>query len=76
MTDPERLLSEIARALKPEGVLLVSTPQFVGRQNYISPHHEREFTLPEFRDLLVRTTGNCVPARAVFQPRVIAGLLW
>jgi len=31
---------------------------------------------PELADLLVRATGNCVPARAVFQPRVIAGLLW
>ena len=31
---------------------------------------------PELADLLVRATGNCVTARAVFRPRVIAGLLW
>jgi geranylgeranyl reductase family protein len=30
---------------------------------------------PELADLLVRATGNVVPARAVFAPSVIAGLL-
>ena len=30
---------------------------------------------PELADLLVRATGNCVPARAVFTPRVLAGLV-
>ncbi|MGH7522166.1 MAG: NAD(P)/FAD-dependent oxidoreductase [Gemmatimonadales bacterium] len=30
---------------------------------------------PALADLLVRATGNCVPARAVFTPRVLAGLV-
>jgi len=30
---------------------------------------------PELADLLVRATGNCVPARAALTPRVLAGLL-
>jgi menaquinone-9 beta-reductase len=30
---------------------------------------------PHLADLLVRATGNCVPARAVLTPRVLAGLV-
>ena len=30
---------------------------------------------PRLADLLVRATGNCVPARAVLTPRVLAGLV-
>ena len=30
---------------------------------------------PELADLLVRATGNCVPARSALTPRVLAGLL-
>ena len=31
---------------------------------------------PDLADLLVRATGNCVPARAVLAPDVLARLLW
>ena len=31
---------------------------------------------PGLADLLVRATGNCVPARAVLNPRVLANLVW
>jgi len=31
---------------------------------------------PELADLLVRATGNCVPARSVLAPGVLARLLW
>ncbi len=30
---------------------------------------------PELADLLVRATGNCIPARAALTPRVLAGLV-
>jgi len=30
---------------------------------------------PDLADVLVRATGNCIPARAVFAPRVLAGLV-
>ena len=30
----------------------------------------------DLADLLVRATGNCVPARAVLAPGVLAGLIW
>jgi flavin-dependent dehydrogenase len=30
---------------------------------------------PDLADLLVRATGNCIPARAVLSPRVLAGLV-
>jgi hypothetical protein len=31
---------------------------------------------PDLADLLVRATGNCVPARAALAPGVLARLLW
>ena len=31
---------------------------------------------PELADLLVRATGNCIPARAALAPAVLAGLVW
>src|SRR5205823_12522322 len=31
---------------------------------------------PAVADLLVRATGNCVPARAVLNPRVLTRLVW
>jgi geranylgeranyl reductase family protein len=31
---------------------------------------------PDLADLLVRATGNCVPARSVLAPNVLARLLW
>jgi hypothetical protein len=30
---------------------------------------------PDLADLLVRATGNCIPARAALMPRVLAGLI-
>jgi geranylgeranyl reductase family protein len=48
----------------------------VGWPSLIERVVQRMTRRPELADLLVRATGNCVPARAVFQPRVIAGLLW
>ena len=48
----------------------------VGWPSLIERVVKRMTRRPELADLLVRATGNCVPARAVFQPRVIAGLLW
>jgi flavin-dependent dehydrogenase len=36
---------------------------------------ERMLRRPQLADLLVRATGNCIPARAVLTPRVLAGLV-
>lgn len=36
---------------------------------------DRMLRRPELADLLVRATGNCIPARAALMPRVLAGLV-
>jgi ubiquinone/menaquinone biosynthesis C-methylase UbiE len=51
MTDPDLFLSELYRVLRPGGVLLISTPLNTGRE-HISPCHEKEYSLAEFRCLL------------------------
>jgi SAM-dependent methyltransferase len=58
--DAERLLDEARRALKPEGILVCSTPnRFVTHPGAtlavrpISPFHKREYSIEEFRTLLL-----------------------
>jgi 2-polyprenyl-3-methyl-5-hydroxy-6-metoxy-1,4-benzoquinol methylase/glycosyltransferase involved in cell wall biosynthesis len=46
-------ISNIARLLRPDGVLLISTPNPTVTQMYgENPYHLREMTLPEFHELL------------------------
>ncbi len=50
--DPEKLLRETCRVVKPPGLLILSTPnKSVVRHN---PHHVREFSVSELIDLVSR----------------------
>jgi SAM-dependent methyltransferase len=47
---PDRLLKCIARHLKPDGILVASTPRFLGEKR--THFHVREFTLDEYMALM------------------------
>lgn len=51
--DQERLVSELARLLRPDGLLLISSPNR-GEYPPGNPHHLHELTSEELRDLLSR----------------------
>jgi SAM-dependent methyltransferase len=54
LNEQEKFLSEVVRILKHEGLFLVSTPnKDANAQEYVNPFHTREFTIEEFRNLLV-----------------------
>jgi O-antigen biosynthesis protein len=53
--DQERVLSEIARVLADDGLLIMSTPErhlYAEATGQDNPFHERELTLEQFRELL------------------------
>jgi SAM-dependent methyltransferase len=55
LTQQDRLMREIRRVLKPEGFLLLSTPNrvfYTEERKEINPFHTREFELQEFQDFL------------------------
>jgi SAM-dependent methyltransferase len=56
---PEHLISEAKRILKPDGVLIISTPDKQARSNErnLSPHTS-EMYVREFQELLERHFGN------------------
>lgn len=51
LADPKELLSLIHGELAPQGIALVGTPLFVGKDD-ISPYHVKEFTIKELREIL------------------------
>jgi ubiquinone/menaquinone biosynthesis C-methylase UbiE len=53
--DQEKFLSEVRRVLRPEGLLIISSPNrdvYSAPGSPPNPHHIRELTLDEFKDLL------------------------
>jgi O-antigen biosynthesis protein len=57
LPDQERLVRELARVLKPGGVVLISTPDkavYSDARQYVNPFHIREFYRDEFLALLRR----------------------
>ena len=56
---PERFVAQARRVLKPDGVLVVSTPRAEhGRERPENPFHEREFLRDEFERLLRGSFGR------------------
>ena len=56
-TRTEEMMTEIRRVLRPEGVVIISTPdklQYTDLRNYVNPFHVRELYLDEFRELMRR----------------------
>jgi SAM-dependent methyltransferase len=73
----ERFLAEIARVLRPDGRLVISSPNKVvysDRDRYANPYHVRELYFDELRDLLcgwfaqVRLYGQRIIAASAVHP--------
>ena len=59
LSHPERFVAEAGRVLKPDGVLVVSTPRADrGHDLPDNPFHEREFAPDEFEGLLRESFGH------------------
>jgi ubiquinone/menaquinone biosynthesis C-methylase UbiE len=59
--DHEKLLSEVKRLLKDDGLFIVSTPNkgtYTDETNYSNPYHIKELYLKEFTDLLHNYFSN------------------
>jgi SAM-dependent methyltransferase len=57
LSDHERLMSEISRVLRSDGLLIMSTPDrriYSEASGHVNPHHLRELSEAEFEDLLSR----------------------
>jgi SAM-dependent methyltransferase len=55
LPDQETLMEEVCRVLRPEGVLVISTPNrifYTEERNEVNPFHVREFDFPEFSAFL------------------------
>ena len=66
---PERFVAEARRVLKPDGVLVVSTPRAEeGHERPDNPFHEREFSRGEFEQLLRGSFGSVERLRAAPAP--------
>jgi O-antigen biosynthesis protein len=54
---PEQLVREVARVVRPDGIVLISTPNkavYTDARAYRNPYHVKEFYGEELRDLLQR----------------------
>lgn len=57
----EEMLSELARVLRPDGLLILSTPDklyYTDQRNHANPFHVKELYREEFRDLVRRHFPN------------------
>jgi len=52
LEQPERLVKELRRVLRPGGVAVFTTPRAASNELPADPHHAREFRPEEMRDLL------------------------
>lgn len=77
LTGQERMLAEIKRVLRPDGRLIISSPNkliYSDARSYENPHHVRELYFHEFRDALrvwfpsVRLFGQRIFAASAVHP--------
>ncbi len=55
VSDHQKMISELKRVLKPNGILIISTPEksvYSDQTNYFNPFHEKELYEDEFIDLI------------------------
>ena len=74
LTDAASFLQEARRVLAPAGLLLISTPNrlyYTEDRREVNPFHEREFSYPEFADML----GGFFPHCSILLENHVAGLL-
>jgi SAM-dependent methyltransferase len=69
--DPERVLDELRRVLRPDGLLLLSSPN---RTRYVpgNPHHRYEYTRPELQEAL---ESRFQSARIISQHVMLASVI-
>jgi len=55
ISDHQKMMSELKRVLKPDGILIISTPEkavYSDQENYSNPFHEKELYKEEFINLI------------------------
>ena len=74
VSDHEQTFAEIKRVLKPDGILIISTPEksvYSDKVNYSNPFHEKELYEWELRGLISRYFENAI----VIQQKYVKGSL-
>jgi SAM-dependent methyltransferase len=71
VADPERVLDELRRVLRSDGLLLLSSPN---RARYVpgNPHHQHEYTRPELLEVL---ESRFESARVISQHVMLASVI-
>lgn len=74
--EPEAVLDEIRRVVRPDGLALISTPNkavYTDEAGYRNPYHLREYYLEEFEDELRTRFDTCL----LLGQRILAGsVMW
>jgi ubiquinone/menaquinone biosynthesis C-methylase UbiE len=71
LTEQERMLGELKRVLRPDGLLVISSPNklvYSDGRSFQNPFHRRELYFHEFRDML----RSFFPKVRIFGQRVFA----
>ncbi|EDY84202.1 Methyltransferase domain family [Verrucomicrobiia bacterium DG1235] len=72
LDSPLKLIEEITRLLKDDGVLIISSPdkfEYTDKRHVKNPHHKKELYHSEFRSLLEKFFPHCLIAKQ----RLVAG---
>lgn len=75
ITDPQQALQAASRLLKPDGVLLIDTPNNFFRRSW-HIHHPYCFTPPAIRKLLASASFEILASRSSSRPRYVIGQVY